>query len=105
MRERTMRILGMAMAALLVALLANAPAALANLPLGACCFPNGSCQDLMVTQCDDQSGEFIGEGTSCQQVDCAAPLAVPMLSITGLVAAFGALAALGLYRLTVGRRP
>ena len=82
----------------------HAPPAWANLPLGACCFPNGSCQDLMVTQCDGLSGEFIGEGTSCQAVDCAAPVAAPLLSIGGLVAAFGALTALGVYRLTSRRR-
>src|SRR4051812_2985472 len=91
-----------AVAALCVSL-SGAPV-LANLPLGACCFPNGSCQDLMVTQCDEANAEFIGEGTSCQQIDCAAPVGAPVLSITGLVAALGALAALGLYRLGSRRR-
>ena len=98
------RAAAIALAALLLPLL-YAPPVLANLPLGACCFPNGSCQDLMVTQCDGLSGEFIGEGTSCQTVDCAAPVAAPLLSIGGLFAAFGALVALGVYRLTLRRRP
>lgn len=91
-----------AVAALLVLLLATA--ARANLPLGACCLANGTCQDLMVTQCDGQNGTFIGEGTSCQQIDCDRPVAAPVLSITGLVAALGALAALGLHRLATRRR-
>jgi hypothetical protein len=105
MREgMTTRMLGMTSGALLLGLLAMPPAALANLPLGACCFANGSCQDLMVTQCDFQNADFIGAGTSCRDVDCAAPMAVPVLSIAGLIAALGGLAALGLYRLTIGRR-
>lgn len=103
MREPMMRIATLTAAALLFLLLAGAPAALANLPLGACCFANGGCQNLMVTQCDGQNGDFIGEGTSCQQIDCAAPVAAPLLSITGLVAVLGALAALGLYRLAARR--
>ncbi|MFN8642581.1 MAG: hypothetical protein U0802_13375 [Candidatus Binatia bacterium] len=98
------RLTAVAAAAVLFLLLASAPAALANLPLGACCLANRTCQDLMVTQCDDQGGDFIGEGTSCAQIDCGAPVAVPLLSLSGLVAAAGALTALGLYRLTIGRR-
>ncbi len=89
--------------ALLLGLLLATPA-LANLPTGACCFATGACLDLMVTQCDSQDGEFIGEGTSCQAIDCAAPVAAPMLSIAGLMAALGALGGLGVYRLTIGRR-
>jgi hypothetical protein len=89
--------------ALLLGLLLAAPA-LANLPTGACCFADGACADLMVTQCAAQNGEFIGEGTSCQTTDCAAPVAAPLLSIAGLVAALGALGGLGVYRLTIGRR-
>lgn len=91
-------------AAVVWLLLAAAPAAFANLPLGACCLANGSCQDLMMTQCDGLNGEFIGEGTACQQIDCGAPVAAPLLSIGGLVAALGALTALGVYRLAVRRR-
>jgi len=102
MSKARTRNLGMAVVALVVLLLA--PAARANLPLGACCLANGSCQDLMVTQCDGQSGTFIGEGTSCQQIDCDRPVAAPVLSITGLIAALGALAALGVYRLATRRR-
>ncbi|MBX3024113.1 hypothetical protein KF840_04305 [bacterium] len=98
MRHVVVRLVG---AAALCLVMGGAPAR-ANLPLGACCFANGTCQDLMVTQCDGLSGDFIGEGTSCQQIDCAAPVAAPVLSIAGLVAACGALAALALYRL--GRR-
>jgi hypothetical protein len=103
MRNPMRRIAAMTSAAVLCLFLAGVPAALANLPLGACCLANGSCQNLMVTQCDGLNGEFIGEGTSCQQIDCAAPVAAPLLSIGGLVAALGALTALGLYRLAVRR--
>jgi hypothetical protein len=98
------RIAPMTAAAALFLLLASAPAARANLPLGACCLVNHTCQDLMVTQCDDQGGDFIGEGTSCTQIDCAAPVAAPVLSIAGLIGALGALSALGLYRLSIRRR-
>jgi hypothetical protein len=94
--------LGLAAALLLPAM--GVPPALANLPLGACCLGGGSCQDLMVTQCEGLNGEFIGEGTSCQTVDCGAPVAAPLLSLGGLVAAFGALAGLGVYRLAARRR-
>jgi hypothetical protein len=95
---------------------ALALAALLSLPLlvpapvhgvavdGACCLANGSCQDLILEQCDTLNGDFIGEGTSCATVDCAAPVAAPLLSIGGLVAALGALAALGVYRLAIRRR-
>ena len=92
-------------AALAVALVLTAGSpAFANLPLGACCFANGSCQDLQAGQCSGPGQTFIGEGTSCDAVDCAAPLAAPALSIFGAVAARDALTALGLWQLTVGRR-
>lgn len=77
----------------------------ANLPLGACFFANGSCQDLDSLACEALGETFIGEGTSCSTIDCSAPLAVPMLSIFGLVAAIGALAALGARRLLMRRHP
>lgn len=89
--------------AVTLVLTAGAPA-FANLPLGACCFANGSCEDLQAGQCSGQGQTFIGEGTSCASVDCAAPLAAPALSIFGAVAALGALTALSLWRLTGGRR-
>ena len=93
-------------AALLAALLSavTAQVALANLPLGACCVATGACQDLMSTQCDDQNGEFIGEGTECSAVDCEAPLAAPLLSIAGVFGVIGILGGLGVYRL-VSPRP
>jgi len=98
------RLIGCA-AALAVALVLTAGSpAFANLPLGACCFANGTCQDLQAPQCAGAGQTFIGEGTSCDVVDCAAPLAAPALSIFGAVAALGALTALGLWRLAVGRR-
>lgn len=76
-------------AALLAALLvlAGAPAARANLPLGACCLEGGGCEDLMSTQCDDAGGDFIGEGTACARAYCGAPVAAPLLTGAGAVAA------------------
>ena len=92
------------LSALLLGLLLAAPAH-ANLPLGACCLAAGGCQDLMVTQCEGLGGDFIGEGTACAEVDCGQPVAAPLLSIGGLVAALGALGGLGAWRLLRGRRP
>jgi hypothetical protein len=103
MRHQMTRFTAIGAVAALCVLLSGAPA-LAAAPLGACCFPNGTCRDLISVQCDDANAEFIGAGTSCQQIDCAAPVGAPVLSITGLVAALGALAALGLYRLGSRRR-
>ncbi len=93
-------------AAALAALLLGVPvrSAFAVTPSGACCFATGACQDLLETQCETQNGDFIGGGTTCQAIDCSAPVAAPMLSIAGLVAALGALGGLGVYRLTIGRR-
>ncbi len=95
-----------AVAALAALLFAGAPLAdaRANEPLGACCFANGSCQDLQAVQCVGPGESFIGEGTSCGTVDCAAPVAAPMLSIFGVVAVIGALTALGARRLISARR-
>jgi hypothetical protein len=73
-------------------------------PVGACCLASGQCQSLNQFDCDSQNGDFIGPDTSCLMIDCPAAAAkAPVLSILGLVAAVGALTALGLYRL-VGRR-
>src|SRR6476659_7130247 len=80
------------------------PVALANDPLGACCFANGSCENLQAVQCVGPGESFIGEGTSCATINCAAPATAPVLSIFGLVAAAGALAALGIGRLFTRRR-
>jgi hypothetical protein len=79
--------------------------ALANDPTGACCLASGSCEELQAGQCAGEGGTFIGEDTSCLMIECAAPLAAPALSIFGIVAAVGALTALGIRRLIVGRRP
>lgn len=81
-----------------------ATTARANDPLGACCFANGTCQDLQAVQCVGPGETFIGEGTSCSTIDCAAPVAAPVLSIFGMIAAAGALAALGARRLIAARR-
>jgi hypothetical protein len=88
----------------LVVTLASLSVARATAPLGACCLTNGACVDLVSFQCDGQGGEFIGGGTSCATVRCDAPVAAPLLSILGMVAAVGALAGLGVYRLLIGRR-
>jgi hypothetical protein len=79
--------------------------AAANDPTGACCLANGSCEELQGSQCAGAGGTFIGEDTSCLMIDCAAPVAAPALSILGIVAAVGALTALGIRRLIVGRPP
>ena len=55
-------------------------------------------------QCAGSGESFIGEGTSCATINCAAPVAAPVLSIFGMVAAAGALAALGIGRLFTRRR-
>lgn len=80
---------------LLLTLIAAQPAALAVAPTGACCLPDGSCQDLIAPQCDDLNAQFIGEETSCMQIDCSRPVAAPVLSIFGLIAILGALGGLG----------
>jgi hypothetical protein len=95
--------LGFYVLAVFWGMLVVAPVAHAVAPTGACCFRDGSCQDLTSTQCDAQGAEFI-DATSCSQINCAAPLAAPMLSIFGTVALLGALCGLGVYRLTFGRR-
>lgn len=81
-----------------------APRAFAAAPIGACCLSNGACVDEIEFQCAAQNGDFIGAGTTCATVECDAPLAAPLLSIGGLIAALGALAGLGAYRLMIGRR-
>ena len=76
----------------------------AALLTGACCSPNGSCQDVISLECDGSGESFIGDGTSCATIDCAAPVAAPVLSIVGTFAAAGALAAVGIGRLVTRRR-
>lgn len=73
-------------------------------PVGACCAPSGTCSETTAIQCEDVSGTYIGDDTSCLMIECERPLAAPALSIFGAVAAIGALAALGMRRLMVGRR-
>lgn len=77
----------------------------ATASVGACCLAGGQCQSLTEFDCDGQGGSFFGVNTSCTAVNCASlPAAAPALSILGLVAAVGALAALGLHRLVLRRR-
>ena len=97
-------IVGAAVAALVLAGPCALPVALAVAPLGACCLSNGACVDELAFVCEGQGGSFIGAGTSCSTIDCTAPVAAPMLSIFGVVAAVGALAGLGVYRLIFPRR-
>lgn len=84
-----------------VALLgAGTGAAHATVSLGACCLPAGQCQSLTQFDCELQSGEFFGLDSSCTMVNCATePVGAPLLSVFGAVAALGALAGLGAYRL------
>ena len=52
--------------------------------VGACCLPDGTCSDnLTQAECEDQGGYFMGEGTDCAHVDCAA--AIPTLTEWGLI--------------------
>ena len=92
----------------LVALLLVGPGlatAGATASVGACCLSQSQCASLSEFDCDGQGGTFFGVNTSCAAVNCASlPASVPTLSILGLVAAVGALAALGLHRLVLRRR-
>jgi hypothetical protein len=81
-------------------LAANATAS----PVGACCLPSGQCLSVNQFDCDGQGGDFIGVDTSCVMIECSTVrLGVPLLSIFGVVAAVGALAGLGVYRLVLRR--
>jgi hypothetical protein len=66
---------------------------------GACCLASGGCNNLIGDTCESQAGTYIGDGTSCSDIECSTPLAAPMLSIFGLVSAVGMLGGFGLYRL------
>jgi len=105
MNERMKRAGWMAAGGVLLCLIVTAPVAWANDPLGACCRPGGECEDLQGVQCEPPGGTFIGEGTACEQIDCTAPVAVPVLSIAALVGMFGALGSLGIYGVVKRRRP
>ena len=96
------RLMFAAMAAL-VATLLLAPVAQAFAPVGACCLPGGACESLIEITCLEQNGTFVGVDTSCLMVTCQQSVGVPMLSILGLVAAVGALAGVGIYRLLTRR--
>ena len=87
-------------------ILAPASAAWAVAPLGACCFngiaddvDGGTCEDLTAFQCADARGDFIGNSTSCATVNCQAPVAAPLLSAAGAIAAAAAVAGVGFRRL------
>src|SRR5512146_1472075 len=103
LRGRMGRLLAGSVIALVVGVAPLAPV-WAAAPLGACCLENGGCADLISFQCLEQGGSFIGDGTACATVNCAASVAAPLLSIAGVVAAIGALGGLGVYRLLIGRR-
>ena len=73
-------------------------------PMGACCLANGQCLSLVAFDCDAQGGDFIGPDTSCVMIECpTATVGAPLLSLFGVVAAVGALAGLGVYRLVIRR--
>ena len=92
----------------LVALLLLGPGlatAGATASVGACCLAQGQCASLSEFDCDGQGGTFFGVNTSCTAINCASlPASAPALSVLGLVAAVGALAALALHRLVLRRR-
>lgn len=96
------RVVAGPLAAALIAV--TTPGAYAVAPVGACCLADGGCEELTALQCDGPGQSFVGEGTSCSTTNCAAPVEAPALSILGLVAATGALAALGVGRLVARRR-
>ena len=87
-----------------VLLASSAPAAWAAAPTGACCFRDGSCEELADFQCTDAGGDFIGTGMTCATVNCNAPVAAPLLSAAGLIAAASALGGIGLLRALARRR-
>lgn len=73
-------------------------------PLGACCFRDGGCEDLVSFQCEGAGGTFIGDLTSCATVNCGAPVAAPLLSAAGMIAAVSAIAGVGAARAIARRR-
>ena len=103
MRHTRVHHLAPTLAAVALMIAAARPAA-ANTPLGACCFQQGACQDLMASQCEGAGGDYIGEGTSCAAVNCGAPVAAPLLSAAGVVAAVSALLGVGAMRHVRRRR-
>lgn len=42
-------------------------------PIGACCLPAGGCDMISQADCDEASGEWAGEGTSCAAANCPSP--------------------------------
>jgi hypothetical protein len=50
-----------------------------TLPIGACCFVDGSCLVLGQAACGDQSGNYMGNGTTCDPNPCEP---VPIQSTT-----------------------
>lgn len=98
--RRAMRLL-----AVVAVLLLGAARADGTVSVGACCLVGGQCQSLTEFDCSEQGGSFAGADTSCAMIECRAPaVGAPALSLLGLVAALGALAALALYRLLPARR-
>jgi len=71
----------------LVVLLSAPGAVFASAIDGACCLPSGACTVVIGSSCEAAGGEYFGDGTSCSVVNCAAPVAAPLLSVAGLIAA------------------
>ncbi|MHC5003418.1 MAG: hypothetical protein ACYTJ0_09870 [Planctomycetota bacterium] len=46
-------------------------------PLGACCFKGGSCAELDHIECGEAGGTYLGDGTSCRDVECGGGFECP----------------------------
>ena len=62
-------------------------------PEGACCLPNGTCEVLTWADCSEAYGEYYGDGTSCDDVECPVckcgpDISVPCTSPAGAVVTF-----------------
>jgi len=51
--------------------------------VGACCATDGSCSVLTTTECQNQSGTFQGDGTTCQPNPCPEPTGACCFQATG----------------------
>ncbi len=50
-------------------------------PAGACCLEDGSCLELTEEECLDNNGQFQGEFTTCDDVDCPQPAGICLVII------------------------
>lgn len=99
------RCMGMMLGVVALLAIAGAGRAGAVAPSGACCTPSGGCQSVAPDICErDLSGIYVGDGVLCENIQCDARVAAPLLSIFGIVATVGALGGLGVFRLLRRKR-